>query len=382
MRIKYFFYFLIVASFLGQCTSKQETFSELLQKVKDLPTNQKTIMLKNFTTQQTFPFIEDSVAYFVFEDTSQQKQPVYLAGDLTGWRPDSIALKPIEGTNFWYLGLVLPASARIEYKFVVGNYWYLDPFNPLKEEGAYGFNSVLAMPAYRFPQEVLFKPEFDKSSLDTLIFKSKLLGNRRHIYVYRHIKAGKNSPIIIFQDGSDYLRFGKAKIILDNLIGEKQLEPVIALFVKPRNRFREYRFNDAYIKMLFTELLPFVKKKYGLKNNHLAIGGASLGGVISIYALKNYAAQIDYVFSQSGAFQVDNERIVNEVKSFSDIHAFIFLSYGYFENMEKSHLKFQKALEEKDINYQIERYLEGHNWGNWRAHLKEALLPFAGGKIK
>lgn len=362
------------------CTSGSKKFSRLLDEIRTLPTDQQTERLKIFVAQNEFPFVEDSTVYFLVEDTTGQT--VYLAGDLTAWQPDSIALKRIGNTRFWYTSLTLPQKARVEYKFVCGKRWFLDPFNPLKDEGGFGQNSVLVMPGYQFPQEVLFKPEFQNSTLDTIVFKSRLLNNRRRVYFYKHQQAGPNSPIIIFHDGGDYLKYGKAKIILDNLIGQKTLEPLIAVFVEPRNRNREYWFNDLYLKMLFKELLPFLKEKYALKNNRLAMGGASLGGLISVYALKHYASQIDFVFSQSGAFWIENERIIKEVENFPKVKSFLFLSYGLFENMEKSHLKLADVLQKKGINFEIKRYYEGHNWGHWRAHLKEALLPFAGGKVK
>ncbi len=370
----------LVVCLVAQCASSSKKFSNLLKEIETLPAEQKAQRLEHFVTQNEFPFVEDSTVYFLAEDTTGQT--VYLAGDLTAWQPDSIALKRIGNTRFWYTSLILPQTARVEYKFVCGKRWFLDPFNPLKDEGGFGANSVLVMPAYQFPQEVLFKPEFQKSTLDTIFFKSRLLNNRRSIYFYKHRQAGPNSPLIIFHDGGDYLKFGKARIILDNLIGQKMLEPVIAVFVDPRNRKREYWFNDLYLRMIFRELLPFLKGKYGLKNNRLAMGGASLGGLVSVYALKDYASQIDFVFSQSGAFWIENERITREVEKFPEVKSFLFLSYGLFENMEKSHQKLAEALRKKEINFEIKKYYEGHNWGNWRAHLKEALLPFAGGKVK
>jgi len=366
--------------FMAQCSHQPEKFSELLKRLDSLPGKQKQEKLRIFTAQHNFPFVEDSVVYFLTEDTTGQ--PVHLAGDITGWRPDSIALKQIAGTNFWYTSLILPAQARIEYKFVCGQDWRLDPFNPLKDGGGFGENSVLVMPDYRFPQEVLFKPEFQKSTLDTFKFKSKILNNRRYIYFYKHERAGNNSPLIIFQDGGDYLTYGRARIILDNLIGMGRLEPLMAVFVEPRNRKREYRFNDLYLKMLFKELLPWLKQKFKLRNNRLALGGASLGGLISLYALKKYGSYLDFVFSQSGALWIDNERIIKEVQAFRPIKTFLFLSYGLFENMDESHQKLERLLENKGINFEMKIYYEGHNWGNWRAHLKEALLPFAGGKVQ
>ncbi len=371
---------LVVTLMVWGCTEKGNKFVELLKEVQNQPAEQKTQMLQNFAAQHPMPFVQDSTAYFLFCDSTQQ--PVFLAGDMTFWKPDSIRLTPIAGTDFHFIALHFPRSARLEYKFVCGSNWYLDPFNPLKERGGLGENSVLVMPEYQFPLEVLYRPEFRKSELDTFLLKSRILKNNREIYVYKHLKSGQNSPLIFFNDGGDYLQFGKARIILDNLIGSGQLQPLIGVFVPPKKRKREFLFNDEYLHMLFKELLPYLRQKYALKNNRIALGGVSLGGLISLYALKKYHPYLDYVFSQSGAFWPEEGRILKELQSLPPIKTFLFLSFGTFENAKNEHQRLKRLLEEKNINFEMKTYQEGHNWGNWRAHLKDALLPFAGGKAK
>lgn len=361
---------------LMSCSEKPQTFSELLKDVQNKSVTQAEALLQDFCQRHNFPFTEDSTAYFLFEDTT--KNPVYLAGDFTQWRPVSIALRRIGQTKFYFTGLVFPLKARLEYKFVVGKNWLLDPLNPFKEQGGLGDNSVLMMPEYAFPKEALLHIKYRISRLDTIEFKSNRLKNKRRVILYRHPKAGAAAPLLVFNDGSDYLRFARARVILDNLIGNKTIKPVNTLFVDPVHRNKEYWLNDGYLKMVFNELLPFVYKKFELHPNSLGFGGTSLGGEIALYALKNYGNQLNFVFSQSGALWIEGAKLFGVLQTIPKINAKVYLSYGKFEGMRKDYLKIRSILNKKDVHYQMQQFPEGHNWGNWRGHLKDALIFFKG----
>ena len=54
---------------------------------------------------------------------------------------------------FFYKELSFESTARLDYKFVVGSSWILDPRNPNKVKGGFGDNSELAMPQFVQPSE-------------------------------------------------------------------------------------------------------------------------------------------------------------------------------------------------------------------------------------
>ncbi len=373
MRIR-FKVILLLLVFLFGCASEKPRFSALLKTIKNLPPAQKEEKLIRFSHLHYFPFLEDSVAYFLYQDTSGTD--VFLAGDFTDWKPDSVKMERIARTTFVFKKLKFPYNARLEYKFVVNGKWLLDPLNPLQEQGGLGVNSVLAMPGYEFSNYVLLRPEFRTSRLDTFWYKSKVLKNRRRVYLYRNRKSNLNSPLLIFNDGSDYLRFAKARIILDNMIGTDSLMAINALFVDPVNRNREYWLNEKYLRMVFQELLPYVKKQYGLKPERLGFGGCSLGGVTALFALKDYSNQLDFVFSQSGALWIENQKILSILQNSDLSSSKIYLSYGQFEKMENTHKKLESLLRTQKAKFKLQKFAEGHNWGNWRGHLDQALNYF------
>lgn len=364
---------LILFLVISACSDRPRSFLELVALTEQEEAGPRRQKLKSYLEGQPgLPLVEADKAVFIFEDSSDAD--IYLAGDMTSWKPDSLKLTRIAGTPFHYLALSLPGDARLEYKFVRANEWLPDPLNPRQEGGAFGRNSVLLMPEYIFPKEILLDLNSRASRLDTLSFRSRLLKNARGLYYYHHRQAGPDAPLIFFHDGSDYLRRAKARIILDNLIASDRIPPVNAVFIDPVNRMKEYWLNAAYVDMLIRELKPYIIKKYNLSTpKRFGMGGASLGGLISLYALVKYPAELDFIFSQSGALQVENGKIIELLKKTDNLKAKMYVDYGTFEGTGSFHEKLSEIPGKENPAFRMQIVHEGHNWGNWRAHLAAAL---------
>lgn len=355
------------------CNDRPQTFTALLQELSTLPDSEHQTVVAEFTARQKmFPQIEKDSVYFLIQLSAEDRP--YLTGDMCFWRPDSLPMVRITTTDFYYYAMHLPEDARLEYQFVVGQRFFNDPLNPYKDGGGYGENSVLMMPAYKFPKTVLFRKEHAISRLDTLVFKSKILNNSRQVFVYIPTVDEEIQALIFFHDGVDYLQYGKAQIILDNLISTGQIPAVYGVFINPVERGREYRFNDDYLRLLFRELLPELKRGYRLPVDlRLGMGGVSLGGLITLYALKDYGRQLDFVFLQSAALQVDDYLVLKKLSGLKSTGTRVYLHLGSFEGLEEGHRLLSELLGQAGITYTLKIVHEGHNWGNWRAYLPEAL---------
>lgn len=354
------------------CSEKQHPFDVFLEEFANQPTTEKQNLLEEFVRLNKWPLVDNATVYFIIHDTTLSD--VYLTGDMCAWKPDSLLMEHITGTNFYMKQMRFPSNARIEYKYVVSENHLLDLLNPYTGQGGYGKNSALCMPDYVFPKEILLQQKNHISRLDTLAFKSRLLKNERNIYIYQHPIAKPSSPILLFHDGSDYLNFGSTQIILDNLIATGKIPAVHVFFIDPVDRQKEYWLDDAYLRSVFSEMLPKLKKKYALdQENLLGMGGVSLGGLISLHALKNYATELDFVFSQSGALWVDSTRILVELERVDSLKTKVYFDYGVFENSIQVHTQLKNMLKQNQIHFQDNVFNEGHNWANWRAHLPLAL---------
>ncbi|MGD9488350.1 MAG: alpha/beta hydrolase-fold protein [Calditrichaceae bacterium] len=359
---------LLLAFIFTACDAEPKTVGELLEIMEKSPSEEKAeLLIRRINKNDSFPIVEDSGVFFIYSGKSDSA--VSLTGDMNSWDNEGIRMSRIEGTDIYFTKQSYIENARLEYKFIIDGKYITDPLNKVTDIGGYGENSVLMMPLYVFPKSILYRQLAVSGKLDTVNFKSDILNNTRNIYVYSHPKCVKSSPLIVFHDGSDYLKFGYTKTILDNLIDEGKIPPLNALFVDPANRQKEYWINDNYLKMIFRELLPYVLKKYDLNPSQTGMVGASLGGLISFYALKDYGHKLNFVYSQSGAFWVEDEAILKEISEFSEINTKIYFDYGSFERVDESHKNIFDALNKHGIRYSSRVYNEGHNWGNWRAHL-------------
>lgn len=373
-QIGYFFLTaLIFQTIMHSCAESDKKLKTFLYELADVPEpNRQSFMDKWMNEIQEFPIVEDSLVYFIYRN--EKEIPVFLTGDMNSWQRNTLPFLRIIGTDYYYCEYHFPDDARVEYKFIVAGQYINDPFNEKRSSGGFGENSLLMMPAYKFPAEILAKRSVIYTTLDSAVFQHKKTSANYRFFYYSHDSATASSPLIVFNDGSDYINFAQAPVILDNLIRDKKIPVVNALFIDPADRMKEYWMDENFAILLFSEILPFVKKEYRINPENTYLGGVSLGAVASYYALKNHRSELAGVFSQSGAFWVDSLRILDELEdvNFSDIK--LYYSYGSFENQDSVHHRLNTFLTQKAAQFSWDRFHEGHAWGNWKGHLDKALI--------
>ncbi len=362
--------FALINTLFFSCSAEKE-FSTLLRELAELPETDRQEVIDNWIMQRTsFPVIEDSVVYFLYRNAVDI--PVFLTGDFNSWSGQGRPFLKIIGTDLYYNRQVFPIDARVEYKLIVGKEWQLDSLNANTSEGGYGLNSLVFMPDYRFPLETLRHRHQLYTVPDTMRYR--VGGKEYRTYVYHHPSAGLESPLLIFNDGGDYIRFGQATVVLDNLTETQRIPPVNALFVDPVDRMKEYWINAPYLERLLEGVLPAVKEQNHWQPEKIYMGGVSLGGLTALYALKKYSSELDGIFSQSGSFWVDSLRIVDELKTADMTGKSVFVSYGSFENQDKRQQAVINLLKQKKVRLKIRTIHDGHNWGNWSGVLDDALI--------
>ncbi len=362
----------IVSLFHFSCNNSDSTFIELLYTMAEIEEGSREEVIQSWLTKhEEFPLIENDKVYYIYQ--KKEDTQVFLTGDMNKWSPNRDQFMRIVGTSYYYIEQSYPSDARVEYKFIVDGKYILDPFNKKTSAGGFGSNSLLLMPAYSFPTEVLSNRFQNYTTFDTITFNSKIMP-KRTLFVYKHPKVEADAPLIIFNDGGEYISLALANIVLDNLIEQKRIPASYAIFVNPGNRMKEYWLNDDYLKMLFEELLPELKENYNIgSSSKIFIGGASLGGLISFYALKNYSDLLTGVFGQSPSFWVDSLQIMRELEDVDLSDKKLIYDYGLFEE-DSFDPKINNFLKQKTSSLIVNKYSEGHAWGNWKGHLDEVLI--------
>jgi enterochelin esterase family protein len=99
----------------------------------------------------------------------------------------------------------------------------------------------------------------------------------------------KEYMYIIVHDGNSFLKYMDMKLMLDSLIENKFIPPIIVLFVDPgmvenqTKRYEEYPCNPEFATYIAKELIPWVRKQYNISKNpkNAIVIGSSYGGLTS-----------------------------------------------------------------------------------------------------
>ncbi len=342
------------------------------------------------------PYAQGNQMAFLYRNAAASS--VAFPGDHNGWSPSSSSASGtrLGSTDIWIKELTFPTDARLDYKIVVnGNSWILDPKNPLQMWGGFGPNNELRMPDYVFPQETVRHPGVPMGNLSPNIrTTSTHLGYDVQYRVYTphgYDNANlSNLPVVYITDGhefaADYL--GSVVVTLDNLIHSHELNPLIAVFIDPRNpdnlrsnrRASEYTGNPDYAGFVADELVPAIDTAYRTNASADArtILGTSLGGVNSAYFGLTRADTFHNIapLSPSNFTSIYNQfataGLQNELN--------FYLTYGTIgdgsggPNLYNILVSNGYHVTRKTVN-------EGHSWGNWRAQIKDILTGLIGAPL-
>jgi enterochelin esterase-like enzyme len=352
------------------------TFEKFMGRLESLPSGKRQALVDSFwTSRNPLPFTEDSVAYFLFR--SDTARSVTVAGDFNRWNPAGDSLKRIPDTDLFVLTKPFEKDARLDYKLVIDkNTWILDPRNPDTCAGGFGPNSELAMPEYLQPAEIIDGPGVPRGRLDTLSFNSVLLKNERRVLVYLPPSYSRDAkrtfPCVVVNDGGEYCTLGFMCSVLDNLIHEGKITEIVAVLIDPVNRNAEYWLDEAYVAAVAEELVPWIDSRYRTVRNPGGRGvmGASLGGLAALNAARRYPGVFGLCASQSGAFWIENEKIVTLVREAPISGARVYLDWGSYEpSIPATNARMADILRSKGCAVETRVWHEGHSWGSWRAHL-------------
>ncbi|MDI6804595.1 MAG: alpha/beta hydrolase-fold protein [Bacteroidota bacterium] len=379
--------FIITSTSFGQ-----QKFTELINLLNsETDSLQKAAMITNYLSNNKIPVVEKESIYFVYRGNAKIAA---APGELNGWNIDKSLMQKVDGTNLFFRIDTLDVAGRAEYKIWVDSVWMLDPLNHRKAPGGFGFNSDVWMPQYSPPTEIEYDDGIPHGKIDTIWFESKILKRTHPILIYQPFtKLMKNLPTVYVNDGGEYLSIGKMNYVLDNLIANNIIKPVIGVFIDPRTdlinpetnmRMTDYSASEDYLKFLTDELVPFVEKNYSVSTeaNDRLILGASMGGLISTFASYKRPDVFKNSAAQSPAYGQANISVIEMIAEgrFKDIN--VYIDTGTLNDTKIVSRIAKALLIERKIKLNYTEYPEGHNWTNWQARFDDVLKYFFGKEIK
>lgn len=281
---------------------------------------------------------ENMAVTFLWKSKPDTKNVIVLWLPYVGVAPDEFVMTRLGETDVWYKTIKVDRKMRLAYTLapnaarlrplslgidneaitMIAAAARPDPLNPKRyrvdpesvDAPEYRGNSVLEMPGAA-PQPWLDpRPGVPAGRVEKHRFKSAALNNEREIAIYlppRYSPRAEPYPLLVLFDEDTYLSLVPTPTILDNLISEGRIPPVIALLVgnaKDNARDRELLCNPGFTGALVTEVLPWAHGLYNFTRDprQTVVAGSSLGGLGAACAGLRYPETFGNVLSQSGSF--------------------------------------------------------------------------------
>jgi hypothetical protein len=137
-----------------------------------------------FIARHEVPIVEGPRCTFLYRGEADQ---VFLAQRIVGL-PELLPLRPLRGTDLWFLVLELPEGSRVNYQLEVRRGDHVERINdPLNEKLSYspvGTSSVCFGHGYESPEWTMPNPDARPGELVDLTVRSRALRADRPVTVY------------------------------------------------------------------------------------------------------------------------------------------------------------------------------------------------------
>ena len=328
-----------------------KVLSPRLQKlVNDVVTNGEDSLSQfwNEVEKEGTPLIEavpatDAECYvtFLYRSSSGVDNVVVFLGPTSGLDGQ---MSLLENTDVWYKTYRLKSDARFMYQLSVND--SLVPLMEIMRKVLDGNPEEIAKRMQTFQRDPLNKFPYQMSTvlLSTIHLPespaqpfiqprtaipagtvhhyraaSAELNNERDYWVYLPPAYSENAgpyPVAIFLDGQIYNSDIPTPFILDNLLAEGRIPPLVAVFISSIDeqvRMEELSGSSKFLQFVTDEVLGLVRERYRVTADpdRTIVAGFSLGGFSAIYFGLTRPDVYGNILSQSGSFwlsQPDTEQ--------------------------------------------------------------------------
>ncbi|HKQ50912.1 MAG TPA: enterochelin esterase [Pyrinomonadaceae bacterium] len=339
-----------------------------------------------------------------------------------GLNPADNQMTHVPGSDVWHRSYVFPKDARFLYKLspnddltpldTPGLDWQkrfahvqTDPLNSKRYPPGAGaaewtVQSVVELPRASPQPWVARRARVVPGKVERHKIKSGILNNERNLWVYlpASYQAGaRGYSLLILFDGQSYLDLVPTPTILDNLIADGKIPPVVAVLVDnpgPAERDRELPCYRPFADFLSKELLPWVRERYGVTTDPrgTVIAGSSYGGLAATCAAMWYPGDFGNFLSQSASYwwkpETDSEYewVRRQFSVDPKLPLRAFLTVGLLETIPKPghtnqvevNRRLRDTLKAKGYEVTYTEFDGAHEYINWQGTLADGLIALLG----
>ncbi|MEV4263119.1 enterochelin esterase [Kribbella sp. NPDC049584] len=346
---------------------------------------------------------------------------VSVFGGPAGWDPPRNQMRRLGGTDVWYLTVRVRGDLRCTYRLAVDDVetpdldwrertaeWFADPLNPARfvfpADEALGSDetvvSLVELPDAPAQPWIAPRSGGRQGELAQYSHRSEILGNERRIWVYTppgYRPDDEPYPLCVFFDGDTVRGTMPMDTILDNLILDARIPPMVGVLVDSLTqeiRDRELPCGAAFLEYLTDELLPWARERYRITTDPALtiVAGQSHGGQAAAFAGLRRPDVFGNVISQSGSFwwspedDPEHEWLTRQYAEAELQPVRLYLEAGLMERgltpdhgpsilVANRHLRTILRIKGYDLEYA--EYNGGHDYACWRGSLADALVALA-----
>ncbi len=284
-------------------------------------------------SQQGAPLIEaikgdtrHVLVTFVWRARGETRNVLLFSYALT--HPDEVGIRQgqlsrLADTDLWCKSYVLRRDARVSYVFSPNDSLRPEDMqrrlanaqsDPLNPNHGFGLESpqasILALPETPTPIWTTKRSDAPTGKVEVHKFRSALLNSERVLRVYTppgYKPTDSGYGLLILFDGQFHTNQVPAPTILDNLIVDKAVPPLVAVLIDNPDgltRLRELHCNEVFTEFLAKELTLWIRRNYRVTTDprQVVIGGTSAGGLAAAFAALQHPELFGAVLSNSGSF--------------------------------------------------------------------------------
>jgi enterochelin esterase-like enzyme len=364
----------------------------------------------------------DDLVTFLWRAKTETRNVFIMWFPFAAAKPDEFQMTRLGDTDVWYRTVKIRRGARFAYQLSPNDPLTFnepfsmqrtatsqaDPLNPHRwfdQPGGtrFEYQSMVEMPGAK-PQPYIAKREgVAAGKIEKKRIKSALLDNERDLSIYTppgyRRDGSPNGLLVVFDEGS-YLTVVPTPVILDNLLAEGKIPPMVAVLIanpSQETRTHELPPNPKFADFLNNELIPWVRQNYNVTADpkQTVVAGSSFGGIASVYAGLRHPETFGNILCQSGSFwwsaakpepYTEPNYLAKEFIKSPKLPLRFYMDAGAFEVdmnggggaiLEPSrHMR--DVLLAKGYEVHFQEFVGGHDYLSWRGTLADGLLALVG----
>ncbi len=344
------------------------------------------------------------------------------------------ALKQIPGTDVWFRTETVRSDARFQYMLLLDPPDFnveamtrasmkeyeaaekqmmaaarVDPLNP-RQFPAKSTRNVVELPDAPPQPYIAKRIGIPEGTVVRQKLPGKILpGPDREIAIYTPPGFTPDRqepyPLLVVLDGPTYRSLVPTPTILNNLIAENKIPPLVALFVpnvSAESRMTDLAGSKPFADYLALELLPAFRPRFHYTGDpaKTAIAGSSLGGLTSLFVPYTHPEVFGLVLSQSGSYwwapgllpsdgarpehiDIQPNRMAALMVASPKLPLKIYMDIGLLEiggaqtllpSMVDANRHLRDVLLLKGYPVHYREFNGGHEYLNWRGTLSDGLI--------